>query len=29
MGVFMEDVAEELERRGAHFRVVEAGRPAD
>jgi len=26
MGVFMEEVAEELERRGARFRLVEAGR---
>ena len=26
MGVFMEEVAEELERRGVPFRIVEAGR---
>ena len=26
MGVFMEEVAEEFERRGARFRLVEAGR---
>jgi len=26
MGVFMEEVAEELERGGARFRLVEAGR---
>lgn len=29
MGVFMEEVAKELEKRGVHFRLVEVGREKD